>query len=311
MTTRTRPVIPRTTVEQWAVLAAVIDEGGFAPAAEALGRSQSSVSYMVRQLQEHVPVALLETKGRRAVLTPAGETLLRRARAVLGDVASVESLAASLAQGWEPEVRVAVEQIFPTPLLLRALEAFAPVSRGSRVEIVESVLSGTVDALIRREVELAITGHVPTGFLGEPLMPIEFVAVAAPSHPLHALGRTITTEDLKAHRQVVVRDSGVRRRMDGGWLGSEQRWTVTNRWTQIEMLKAGLGFAWVPREHVWEELANDQLRPLPLVEGGVRRIEIQMIHADRDSAGPATREFARLLRETASAECAARLAKKQ
>lgn len=311
MTSRTPPLLPRTTVEQWAVLAAVIDEGGFAPAAEALGRSQSSVSYAVQQLQQHVPVPLLETKGRRAVLTPAGETLLRRARAVITDVASVESLAASLAQGWEPEVRVAVEQIFPTPLLLKTLEAFAPIARGSRVEIVESVLSGTVDALIRREVELAITGHAPPGFLGEPLMPIEFVAVAAPAHPLHVLGRALDTADLKAHRQVVVRDSGVRRRMDGGWLGSEDRWTVTNRWTQLEILKAGLGFAWVPREHVWEELANDVLRALPLVEGGVRRIEILLIHADRDSAGPATREFARLLRETTRAECARRGTRKE
>jgi DNA-binding transcriptional LysR family regulator len=306
MNPTTRPILPATTLEQWAVLAAVIDEGGFAQAAEALGRSQSSVSYMVRQLQEHVPVPLLETKGRRAVLTDAGEVLLRRARAVLADVKSVEGLAASLAQGWEPEIRVAVEQIFPPALLLRTLDAFGPVSRATRVEIVESVLSGTTDALVRREVEIAITGHTPPGFLGESLMPIEFVAVSAPAHELQQLGRPLTTQDLKTRRQIVVRDSGPRRRMDAGWLGSDERWTVTNRTTQIELLKAGLGFAWVPREHVWEELATDALRPLPLAEGGVRRTEIQLVYADRDSAGPATREFARLLRETCRSECARR-----
>lgn len=297
--------LPRTTLEQWAVLGAVVDEGGFAAAAEALGRSQSSVSYMVRQLQEQVPVPLLETKGRKAQLTEQGAVLLRRARAVLDDVRSVEALATSLSQGWEPEVRLAVDTIFPPRILLRALEAFGPVSRASRVEVIESVLSGTTEALIRREVDLAIAGIPPPGFIGTPLMPIEFVAVSAPDHPLQQLDRVLTREDLKTRRQIVVRDSGSRRRLDAGWLGSDERWTVTNRTTQLEMLKDGLGFAWVPREHVWAELDDGRLKPLPLAEGGTRRQELYLVYADRDSAGPATRELARILVETCNAECAA------
>jgi DNA-binding transcriptional LysR family regulator len=298
--------MPRTTLEQWVVLAAVIDEGGFAAAAEALGRSQSSVSYMVRQLQEQVPVPLLETKGRKAQLTEAGAVLLRRARALLDDARSVEALAASLAQGWEPEIRLAADTIFPPALLLRALDAFAPVSRATRVELVESVLSGTQEVLLRREVDLAIAGMPPPGFLGEPLMPIEFVAVSSPRHPLQQLGRPITTQDLKAHRQLVVRDSGSRRRLDAGWLGADERWTVTNRTTQIELLKHGLGFAWVPREYVWAELDAGELAPLPLAEGGTRHQEIYLVYADRDSAGPATRELARILGATCRDECARR-----
>jgi DNA-binding transcriptional LysR family regulator len=298
--------LPRTTLEQWAVLDAVVDHGGFAPAADALGRSQSSVSYMVRQLQDQVPVPLLETKGRKAQLTEQGAVLLRRARALLEDARSVEALAASLAQGWEPEIRLAVDTIFPPALLLRALEAFAPVSRATRVELVEAVLSGTQEVLLRREVELAITGMPPPGFLGAPLMPVEFVAVSHPAHPLQRLGRPLTTQDLKAHRQLVVRDSGSRRRLDAGWLGADERWTVTNRTTQIELLKHGLGFAWVPREYVWSELEQGELAPLPLAEGGTRNQEIYLVYADQDSAGPATRELARILVETCRDECSRR-----
>jgi DNA-binding transcriptional LysR family regulator len=298
--------IPRTTAEQWAVLAAVVDEGGFAAAAEALGRSQSSVSYMVAQLQERLPVPVLDTRGRKARLTEAGEVLLRRARGVLEALRSVEALGTTLARGWEPEVRLAVDTIFPPALLLAALDAFAPVARGSRVELVESVLSGTSEALLRREVDLAITAMPPPGFLGEPLMPIEFVAVAHPDHPLHRLGRPLTVRDLEPHRQVVVRDSGTRRRIDAGWLGADERWTVTNRTTQIQMLVSGLGFAWVPREHVWDELADGRLKALPLEAGGTRRTEVLLVHADRDSTGPAARELARILVETCRTECARR-----
>ena len=61
--------LPRTTLEQWAVLAAVIDRGGFAQAAAALHRSQSAVSYAVARLQELLDTPLLSLKGRKAVLT--------------------------------------------------------------------------------------------------------------------------------------------------------------------------------------------------------------------------------------------------
>ena len=293
--------LPATTVEQWAVLAAVVDEGGFAAAGESLHRSQSAISYALQQLQRQLPLPVLKHVGRRAVLTESGATLLRRARAVLAELESLEALAANLAQGWEAEIRIAVDIIFPPALLYAALGEFGRVCRTTRLEVVESVLSGTTEALLRREVELAIVGAVPPGFLGTRLLTAEFIAVAAPAHALHALGRSLTQQDLKQYRQLVVRDSGSKRRLDAGWLGAEQRWTVSHLKTSIEMLKIGLGFAWVPGEHIRVELADGTLRPLALVEGGTRRLDMHLVHADRDSAGPATRELSRLL----GAVCAA------
>ncbi|HUO80224.1 MAG TPA: LysR family transcriptional regulator [Steroidobacteraceae bacterium] len=286
---------PKTSLDQWAVLAAVVDEGGFAAAGEALDRSQSAVSYAVQQLQAQLPVALTESRGRRTVLTEAGTTLLRRARAVLAELGSLEALAQSLAEGWEGELRIAVDLIFPPALLYEALGAFGPVCRATRVEVVESVLSGTTEALLRREVELAIVGQLPPGFLGTRLMAVEFVPVAHRDHALHALGRSVTLEDLKAERQIVVRDSGSKRRLDAGWLGAEQRWTVSHVKTSIEMLKHGLGFAWLPREHIRAELASGLLAPLPLADGGSRVVDLHLVYADRDAAGPAARGLARLL----------------
>jgi DNA-binding transcriptional LysR family regulator len=295
---------PRTTLEHWEILAAIVDEGGFAAAAEALGKSQSAISYAVRELRSELPVAVLEQRGRRAVLTEAGATLLRRGRAVLDDARSLEALAASLAAGWETEIHIAVDIIFPPALLYEVLGAFGPACRNTRIELVESVLSGTTEALLRREVDLGIVSTVPPGFLGTRLMPIEFIAVAHPDHPLHALGHPLGLADLKSYRQIVVRDSGTKRRLDAGWLGAEQRWTVSHLKTSIEMLKNRLGFAWIPREHIWSELAAGTLKPLPLTEGGTRGAELHLVHTDRDSAGPATRELARILADTCAKACA-------
>ena len=60
---------PRISLEQWAAFKAVVDEGSFARAAEALNKSQSSVSYAIAKLNEQLPSPVLELYGRIAVLT--------------------------------------------------------------------------------------------------------------------------------------------------------------------------------------------------------------------------------------------------
>lgn len=51
---------PRVTLDQWRTLQAVVDHGGFAQAAEAMHRSQSSISYTVARMQEQLGVLLRE-----------------------------------------------------------------------------------------------------------------------------------------------------------------------------------------------------------------------------------------------------------
>ncbi len=284
------------TLEQWRQLVAVVDCGGFAQAAEHLCKSQSAVSYGVKQLQEAIGLPLLALHGRRAVLTPAGETLLRRARYLLEEADAIQRLAGTLAGGWAPVVALSVDVIFPYELLFDALEGFACGSPETRVELLESVLSGGTEALLQRQVDLAITGRVPPGFLGEPLMQLNFVCVAHPDHPLHRLGRALQMEDLRPHQQVVVRDSGQRLKVDAGWLGAERRLTVSHTNSSIMALRRGLGFAWIPEEKIRAELARGELRPLPLVEGGARRVELYLVFADRVGAGPAVSSLADHLR---------------
>lgn len=93
---------PRVTLDQWRTLQAVVDHGGFAQAAEALHRSQSSISYTVARMQEQLGVPLLRIDGRKAVLTEAGEVLLRRSRQLVKQAGQLEELAHHMEQGWEP-----------------------------------------------------------------------------------------------------------------------------------------------------------------------------------------------------------------
>ncbi|MBQ0753988.1 MAG: LysR family transcriptional regulator [Gammaproteobacteria bacterium] len=293
---------PQITLEQWRALLAVVDEGGYAAAAEALNKSQSAISYAVQKLESGLGVRVFALEGRRAVLTPAGELLCRRARLLVSEAAELEKVAARLEQRFEAEIHVAVEAIFPTWLMLDCLAELAQDFPDTRVQLYETVLTGTEEALLERRVDLAISGRVPVGFLGDAVMRTRFVPVATPSHPLHQLGRQLTYQDLRGHRQLVIRDSGVRR-IDAGWLGSEQRWTLSNFASSIRAACQGMGFAWYPEDKIAAELASGALMVLPMREGGERFAELYLIYTDRDYAGPASRQLGEILRRRVAERC--------
>jgi len=293
---------PRISLEQWRALLAVVDAGGYAQAAEALHKSQSAVTYAVQKMESLLGVKVFEVVGRKAQLTPTGEVLYRRAKALLEEASALEGAAGSLAAGWEPELRLAVEIIFPTWLLLRCFARFAEERPQTRIELYETVLSGTEEALLQRKVDLAICSQVPAGFAGDPLIRLRFIAVAHPEHPLHQLGRELTLQDLRKHRHLVIRDTGSQRRA-GSWLGAEQSWTVSHKATSIHAAGMGLGFAWFPEEMVVGELERGQLKALPLREGGERWAELYLVFADRDYAGPGALRLAEIIRALVAEQC--------
>ena len=171
---------PRISLEQWRALQAVVDAGGYAQAAALLHKSQSAVTYAIQRIETLLQVKLFEIAGRKARLTGSGEVLYRRAKGLLEEAESLELAGAHLAAGWESELRLAVEVIFPTWLLLRCFELFAQERPDTRIELYETVLSGTDEALIERRVDLAICSQIPAGFIGDALMPMKFIPAAHP-----------------------------------------------------------------------------------------------------------------------------------
>jgi len=297
---------PRISLEQWQALVAVVDAGGYAQAAERLHKTQSSVTYLVQKLESLLAVKAFEIQGRKAVLTPTGQMLYRRAQSLLDEAARLEKAAKSASAGWEAEIRIAAEIVFPAWLLLKCFDQLNSESAHTRIEYYETVIAGTNEMLLSGRADLAITASIPQGFAGTLLMPLRMLLVAHPEHPLHKLRRPLTMRDLRDHRQLVVRETGELRPTKTS-IEAAQRWTMSHTSTAIFAVSMGFGYGWFPEERIRGELQRGALKPLPLREGAERVGQLYLVYADRENAGPGTLRLADIIHQGVKEECATEL----
>jgi DNA-binding transcriptional LysR family regulator len=281
----------RVTLEQWRMFRSVVQYGGFNQASQGIHKSQSSIHTAVGKIESALNVKLFEIEGRKTILTEAGELMLRRANFLLDEAAKLEVVGQTLGQGTEAQLRIAVDEMFPQVILYKVLESVSAKYPMLQIELVESVLSGSSELVNNAGVDIAISPMALIDGFSEELCQIDFIAVANPEHALHTLNRELTEQDLKSHRQVVVRDSAVLKRSDSGWLGANQRWTVSHLRTSIDMICNGLGFAWLPLSSIQKKLDKGELKPLPLRHNSQRSMPLYLIFKDGDSLGPAARSF--------------------
>src|SRR5690554_992432 len=147
----------KATLEQLRMFKAVVDHGGYAQAAEAIFKSQSTISYSVHKLQDQLGVRLLEVEGRKAELTEHGKVLLQHANQLLEQAEDLGKVAKSLSLGVEARVRVALEMIYPYDTLFDILEEFSKAYPNTRVELEEYVLNGGIEMLEEDSIDLLIS----------------------------------------------------------------------------------------------------------------------------------------------------------
>lgn len=289
----------KATIEQWRVFRALVDGGGYAKAAEAMGRSTSSVHTAVRNLQTALGVRLFTIVGRRVALTATGRALVPHANRLVGQADAMEALASRVSAGVESTVRVAIDGTYPRATLLEVLHAVAESFPHVRLELHESVLNGALELLETGRVQVAITPFPPASGSFHAIGRVRFVPVAHPAHALHALGRPLGRDDLAAHRHIIVRDSARRLADDATWFESLETWTVDSVELSIGIISAGLGFAWLPTSRIEAQLADGRLAVLPMRKLNDRHIDWFLAWSDHDVAGP----VCRMLIERFEASC--------
>lgn len=275
--------------------------GSFAAAARELGKVPSALTYSVRQLEEALDVLLFDRRSRQARLTAAGEELLQEGRRLLSEIDAVANRVRRVATGWEGQLTIVIDDVVSRRTIFELCEAFyaldpqgssgggAPGGPGTRLRLRTEVLSGTWEALVSGQADLAIgvaatVEAPPPGIAVDTLGEMPFVYVVSPHHPLAAHEGPLDDDVLVHHRAVAVADSAQRLSpRTVNLLPGQEVLTVNSMADKIELQRRGLGAGFVP-----EYLARPLMARGELVVKATQRppTRARMGYAWRCSTGP-------------------------
>lgn len=247
------------------VLDTIDRQGSFTAAAAVLHRVPSALSHAVAKLEDDLNIALFVREGRRAVLTPAGRTLLDDGRHLLRAAADLERRVQRIADGWEAELRIAIDAVIPIERLYPLLEHFYATGHGTQIRLSAEVLGGTWDALATGRADLVVgaPGDMPArGGIASRLLcaRTDFVFAVAPEHPLAAWDGPIPGSELARHRAVVIADTSQELLPRSiGLIDGQDVLRVPDLRAKTSAQVAGLGIGNLPRWLAAPEIAAGRL----------------------------------------------------
>jgi DNA-binding transcriptional LysR family regulator len=256
-------------------LDAIDRKGSFARAAEELGRVPSAVTYLVRKLEGDLDVLLFDRRGHKATLTPAGRELLVEGRHLLQAASELERRVRRVGNGWEVELRIALDTIVSPQSLFGLIAEFYAQDPGTRIRLVTEVLSGTWEALLSGRADLAIgtfsstpgSAGMASGYQSRALGELELVFAVAPMHPLAQASEPLAPEIVRRHRAIAVGDSARNLpTITVGLLRGQDVLTVPTMADKVAAQVAGLGCGNLPVRDALPHIAAGRLVPKLLAE---------------------------------------------
>ncbi|MFI7384387.1 hydrogen peroxide-inducible genes activator [Streptomyces sp. NPDC049813] len=248
---------------QLRAFAAVAEHLHFRDAAAAIRMSQPALSGAVSALEETLGVTLLERTTRKVLLSPAGERIAVRAKAVLDEVGALLEEAEAVRAPFTGALRLGV---IPTvapyllPTVLRLVHDAYPeldpqVHEEQTASLIEGLTAGRLDLLL-----LAVPLGVP-GVTELPLFDEDFVLVTPLDHWLG--GREgIPREALRELNLLLLdeghclRDQALDICREAGRSDAPVTTTAAGLATLVQLVAGGLGVTLLPRTAVAVETSR-------------------------------------------------------
>jgi len=284
-----------TTLDAWEILQAVVQLGGFAPAAKKLNRSQSTISYAIGRLQEQLGVRLFEIHGRKAELIEAGRVLLADVEPHLAGFHELEQRARVMASGGASEIRISVDSIFPDDRLFEVLTAFSRRFPHVRLKLRQFTFLSADSEFSFHNAQICVTGLISRELLVKPILTIELMAVVRRDHPLLSMGRKLSRSDLMPHILVSIESpaSGILKQQPR--LPAQRVLPVSTIESAVSAVRSGLCFGWLPKYRIQSELDNGDFVALPLSVGGTRGVRLSLVCRDLSVSNSEAYALAELL----------------
>ena len=249
--------------DEIALFVRVVERGSFAAAARETALTPSGVSKTVSRLEDRLGVRLLQRTTRRLAITPEGETLLARGRAILAAIESMEAEVTATRGKPRGLVRVNAGTAYAKYCLVPALAAFH--ARYPEIEIELGIDDRRVD-LVAQQIDVAIrTGPLDdSALVTRKLGDAERIICASRAY-LKRHGKPKSPDDLARHSCLRMTAAG---RLGEWWMRADdglvpfkvKGWiTCDSVDIMFDMVRQGIGIARLPSFLLRDDLKSGAL----------------------------------------------------
>ena len=268
--------------------------GSFSAAARKLGKSQSTISSAIANLEIDLGLSLFDRGNRKPTLTPQGKVVLRQVQGILEASDRLDRCASQLSGGLEARLGVVWSDTYQSASfgdLLTAFEKrFPDLTFESLIaeheDLVALVQTGRADI----GVVAAQTNYPPDIASATLAEQSEIALYTAPTHPL-AAQRDIMPGLLSGHRELQLNTylHGLSRSDSNAPAGTSQLarrvWTAPSYLMLLEMAVLGFGWAAIPRWMV-SRFAKGKLVELQ-ARGWPKRVTVDIVWSRKKPLGQA------------------------
>lgn len=292
------------------LLAELARQDSVSAAARAVGITQSTASEHLRVLETAAGQPLVERNGRGSRLTDAGRVLAARAAEALAALGAGEEEVAGLAGLRTGRVTIAASTAPAGYLLPDTLGCFRDEYPGVAVEVEVAASGEIVRRLLAGRVQLAIVGGAPADerLAAEPFVDDEIVGVARPGVlpvrdgvvPAAALADVTLLAREDGSSTQALADAELR----AAGAAPAARWELGSSEAVKRAARAGLGFAFVSRYAVAEEVERGELEHFRLAGREPLRRQFLVVRLAGRQPSPAETAFVGTLRRCCASSAA-------
>ncbi|UVM47855.1 LysR family transcriptional regulator [Pseudomonas sp. B21-015] len=247
------------------VFTRIVELGGFAKAADSLQLPRASVTILIKQLEAHLGVQLLQRTTRQISLTLDGAAYYPRCVRLLADLDETEAVFSAARHNPKGLLRVDMPAGVGRLIVIPALPQFT--ARYPLIELEIGLNDRPVD-LIREGVDCVLRGGSPLddSLVARPLVTLDQVTCASPEY-LQRLGTPLCLEDLKDHQMVEYFSNSTGKRYGLEFVVDDQRRlidlpkhvSVNSTDGYLAACEAGYGLVQAPYYHVARQLKEGRL----------------------------------------------------
>ncbi|MBD2840347.1 LysR family transcriptional regulator [Pseudomonas sp. JM0905a] len=293
------------TSETLKVFLAVLESGSFSAAARKLGRVPSAVSMAISQLEAELDLELFDRSTRKALPTAAARALEPQARQAASQLNLLDAHALQLHQGLEARLVLAMAPELQTGAWSRPLSILAREFPTLQIEVRSASQAEAVRMLHEGGVQLALVFERPgiderEAFLeaGSQLL----TAVAAPGFAAASDAGPLDEAQMADTRQIIV-GTGEPTASAPQIVLSHRVWLSDSYLATLDLVQAGLGWAYLPQPLVQPLLATGALTEVAFDNMASQlRLWVDIIWIKNRPLGLGAARYLKLMREQLDAE---------